>query len=345
MSINPTHGQAAVTVVDITDPSRAGDTTELINLDAVQLQSAPFRARRIIVHIKDASVIFHSTKHRVRTRTSICDGKIAYVLFGLHAEGTINGILIRPGLMLAIAPNLEVNFVVKAEWETTTFLLPSDFVRAQFAARQRDQEFSMPDGIEMLEVNVSSAQRLFDWGKQMAEIAAEQALVFNEHQEDLWAIQCDLVENLLATLGTAKGFRPSSEDRTRQRHSVVVKLAEDFAVSQNGTNIYVSDLCQAAKVSERTLEYAFKEVLGLTPVAFLSSLRLHRVRQELLSATPGSTTVSHEALRWGFWHFGDFSHAYNNCFGELPSDTLLRTGDPAIRRLKATGVKKSGSGR
>jgi AraC family ethanolamine operon transcriptional activator len=329
MSINPTHGQAAVTVVDITDPTSAGDTTKLINLDAVQLQSAPFRARRIIVHTKDASVIFHSTNHRVRTRTSVSEGKIAYSLFGPHAEGTINGIPVRPGLMLAVAPNVEVNFVVKAAWENTTFLLPPDFVRAQFAARQCDQEFFMPDGIEMLEVNVSSAQRLFDWAKKMVEIAAEHASVFNEHKGDLWAIQCDLVENLLATLGTAKGFRPSSGDRTGQRHSLVVKIAEDYAVSQNGSNLYVSDLCQVAKVSERTLEYAFKEVLGLTPVAFLTSLRLHRVRKALVSATPGSTTVAREALRWGFWHFGEFSHAYNNCFGELPSDTLLRTGDLA----------------
>lgn len=326
MSINTTHRQAAVTVVDIADPASAGDTTDLINLDAVQLQSAPFRARRIIVQTKDASVIFHSTNHRVRTRTSVSDGKIAYSLFGPHAEGTINGIPVRPGLMLAVAPNVEVNFVVKAAWENATFLLPPDFVRAQFAARQCAQEFSLPDGMEMLEVNVSSAQRLFDWAKQMVEIAAEHASVFNEHEGDLWAIQCDLVENLLATLGTAKCFKPSCSDRTRQRRSVVVKLAEDFAVSQNGNNIYVSDLCQVAKVSERTLEYAFKEVLGLTPVAFLTNLRLHRVRKELLSAPPGSTTIAHEALRWGFWHFGDFSHAYNECFGELPSATLMRSG-------------------
>jgi len=329
MSINPANGQAAVTVIDISDPTCAGDTTELINLDAVQLQSAPFRARRIIVRTKDASVIFHSTNHRVRTRTSICEGKIAYVLFGPHAEGTINGIPVRPGLMLAVAPNVEVNFVVNAAWETTTFLLPPDFVRAQFAARQRDQEFSPPHGIEMLEVNGSSAQRLFDWGKQLVEIAAEQASTFNEHQDVLSAIQCDLVENLLATLGTAKCFGASGGDRTRHRQSLVVKVAEDYAQSQNGTNLYVSDLCQVTKVSERTLEYAFKEIMGLTPVAFLTRLRLHRVRQELLSATPGSTTVAHEALRWGFWHFGEFSHAYNNCFGELPSDTLLRTGDLA----------------
>ncbi len=96
-------------------------------------------------------------------------------------------------------------------------------------------------------------------------------------------------------------------------------------LSQVDAHLYVSDLCKAAGVSERTLEYAFKDVMGLTPVAYLIRLRLHRVRQGLLAATQGTTTVSIEALRWGFWHFGEFARAYKDCFGERPSDTLRRT--------------------
>jgi AraC family ethanolamine operon transcriptional activator len=84
-------------------------------------------------------------------------------------------------------------------------------------------------------------------------------------------------------------------------------------------------------VSERALEYAFKEVMGLTPVAYLNRLRLHRVRQALLAATHGSTTVSAVALDWGFWHFGEFSRAYKDCFDELPSDTLRRKPSAAER--------------
>jgi transcriptional regulator GlxA family with amidase domain len=78
-------------------------------------------------------------------------------------------------------------------------------------------------------------------------------------------------------------------------------------------------------VSERTLEVAFNEVMGLTPVSYLTRLRLHRVRRALLAATQASSTVSAEAMKWGFWHFGEFSRAYRTCFGELPSDTLQRS--------------------
>jgi len=129
---------------------------------------------------------------------------------------------------------------------------------------------------------------------------------------------------LLATLRAASAFAPDRGDRTRQAHGLVVKVAEDYALSHTDDPVYVSDLCRVAAVSERTLEYAFKEEMGLAPITYLIRLRLHRVRQALLAATHGSTTVSAEALNWGFWHFGEFSRAYKECFGELPSDTLRR---------------------
>jgi AraC-like DNA-binding protein len=37
-----------------------------------------------------------------------------------------------------------------------------------------------------------------------------------------------------------------------------------------------------------------------------------------------TTTAAAAAVEWGFWHFGEFSRAYKECFGELPSETLRR---------------------
>ena len=113
-------------------------------------------------------------------------------------------------------------------------------------------------------------------------------------------------------------------DRTRRAYSEIIKAAEAHALAHVEERLYVTDMCKAAFVSERTLQYAFREILGMTPMAYLMRLRLHRVRQALRAATYGSTTVSAEALKWGFWHFGEFSHAYKACFGDLPSETLKR---------------------
>ena len=86
----------------------------------------------------------------------------------------------------------------------------------------------------------------------------------------------------------------------------------------------MTDLCKATGVSERSLEYAFRAVMGLSPTAYLTKIRLHKVHRALLSASPACTTVTTEALNWGFWHFGEFSKAYKACFDELPSETLRR---------------------
>ena len=319
-----TIAQPAVTVEDIDDPATVNAGIELLDQEAVKLQSQPLRARRVIVRLGAAMVVFHASNLRLRTRTSVHAGLLAYVAFGPHARGSVNGLPVRPGMLLTAAPESEARFVVDAGWENLAFLLPPEDIRAHLAIRQRDREFRMPQGVETLQVSEARARQLFDWGKRLVDTAVLDPALFNESEAERSAAQVELFEMLLATLDVANDFEPSRSDRTRQAQSLIVKAAEDYVLSQTGATLYVTDLCKAAGVSERTLEYAFKAVTGLTPVAYLIRLRLHRVRQSLLAAPPGSSTVSAEALKWGFWHFGEFSRAYRDCFGELPSDTLLR---------------------
>ena len=314
----------AVTVVEITDPTAVNAGIELLKQDAVQLQSMPLRARRVVVRLDAATVVFHSTNLRMRTRTSVTKDLIAYVTFGPHAHGTVNGLPVRPGLMLSAAAEAEAVFVADAGYESIALLLPPQIIREHLAARQRGDEFRLPQGVEPLQADPEKVRRLFDWGKRLVDTAGRQPALFNGRSGERIAAYVELLEALLATLGGADDYAPTRDDRTRQAHSLIVKKAEDYVLTRAGDHVSVSDLCRVAAVSERALQNAFKEVLGLTPMAYLIRLRLHRVREALLEATQGTTTVSVEALKWGFWHFGEFSHAYKDCFGELPSDTLRK---------------------
>jgi AraC family ethanolamine operon transcriptional activator len=210
-------------------------------------------------------------------------------------------------------------------------LLPPADIRAHLRDRRREEDFHLPRGAEALQADAAMVRRLFDWGKRLVDMAARQPAVFNEREDERAAAQVEMVETLLGTLGAARPLEPARTDHVHQSQILVVKAAEDHALAHADARLYVTDLCRAAAVSERTLEYAFKEVMGLTPVTYLIRLRLHRVRQALLAATHGSTTVSAVALDWGFWHFGEFSRAYKECFGELPSDTLRRKRPAAGR--------------
>jgi len=89
-------------------------------------------------------------------------------------------------------------------------------------------------------------------------------------------------------------------------------------------NVLVLDLCREARVSLRTLEYAFLDHYGIGPKTYLVTRRLHGARRALCKSDPrvGITDVANS---WGFWHMGQFAVDYRRQFGELPSETLRRS--------------------
>ncbi|WP_417520550.1 helix-turn-helix domain-containing protein [Marinobacter sp.] len=127
------------------------------------------------------------------------------------------------------------------------------------------------------------------------------------------------------------GSRPFRSGWRTQR---LVSTAREFmdACLQVGRVPSVADLCVVTGVSERTLQYAFRSAMQLTPVAYLRTLRLNRVRVDLLRAIPSQTTVTRSAMQWGFVHLGEFARDYQRLFGERPSHTLARRGTGAASR-------------
>lgn len=100
--------------------------------------------------------------------------------------------------------------------------------------------------------------------------------------------------------------------------------AMEYIHSFANEELNVRKLIKLTGVSERTLQYIFKERLNLSPKKYISLYRLNRVHKELLT-TPGSgKTITRLAGKWGFWHMGQFAKDYQKLFGELPSTHLKR---------------------
>jgi AraC-like DNA-binding protein len=327
MGFSTISAQPEVKVLDISDMTAANAGMDLIEQDGMPLQTTALRARRVIVRLKSATVVYHSTNLRVRTRSRVHSGLLAYVTFGPSSTGTVEGLQVRPGMMVVAEPEPEAGFIVDPGYESVALLVPPEDVREHLHARQREGEFRWPRGVEVLRADPLAARAFFRSGKRLAVAASRNPALFDEGRIERDAAQAKLLEALLRAMRSTDALEPVGKERTRQAYSQIVTIAEDHLLARGGERVQLSDLCRAADVSERTLECAFKEVTGLAPVAYLKRLRLHRVRAALLSAEPSSTQVSVEALKWGFWHFGEFSRAYKQCFGELPSDTLRREYD------------------
>lgn len=84
----------------------------------------------------------------------------------------------------------------------------------------------------------------------------------------------------------------------------------------------LQDISSHMGTSERTLQYAFKNVVGISPIKFAKLHRLQRARKLLEGASPNQESVKNVALKMGFNDFGHFSADYKKYFGELPSATL-----------------------
>ncbi len=247
-------GQPAVTVFDLTEPTAVNEGMELADQDAMQLQPMPLRARRVVVRLDAAIVVFHSTNRRLRTSTRLHAGLLAYVVFGPQSNGTVNGLPVRPGLMLAAEPETEARFVVEEGWETVSFLMAPADVQAHLEARGRGHQFRLPHGIETLQAEPDGARRLFDWSKRLTTTAARQPFIFNDRPRERAAAQVELLETLLPVLGVAEQLEPTRSDRTRRAHSDTVAIAEAHAMSHVDDPLSVTDLCRATGVSERTLD-------------------------------------------------------------------------------------------
>lgn len=84
----------------------------------------------------------------------------------------------------------------------------------------------------------------------------------------------------------------------------------------------LGEIAAIAGVSVRALTKSFDLHMGVSPMRYLTRLRLDRVHLELQQAEASS--VTEVALRWGFKHMGAFAAAYRERFGVNPATTLKR---------------------
>jgi transcriptional regulator GlxA family with amidase domain len=85
----------------------------------------------------------------------------------------------------------------------------------------------------------------------------------------------------------------------------------------------VADLALVVGTSARSLQAAFAENLGLSPMAYLRRVRLARAHEDLQAAVSGGgQSVADIAFRWGFGHVPRFAAAYRERYGVPPSQTL-----------------------
>ena len=129
----------------------------------------------------------------------------------------------------------------------------------------------------------------------------------------------DLLQTITEVLTLDEDRRSPEPAHARE---LAVRRSLDLIDAANREPVSVVDLCRAAGVSRRTLEYAFRERFELSPKAYMLVRRLDGVRAELRQNHDGQS-ITCIANDWGFNHLSRFAASYRRQFGELPSQTML----------------------
>jgi AraC-like DNA-binding protein len=137
-------------------------------------------------------------------------------------------------------------------------------------------------------------------------------------------LEREIPVRLVQLLATRPAKKPPLVEEFRVR---AARKARDYIDSNASEPPTIETVCRAAGVSWRSLNYAFRDIFGVTPKRYLEATRLDGVRKELHRRGP-SARISDVANAWGFWHMGQFAADYRRQFGELPSETLQRVGSP-----------------
>lgn len=105
----------------------------------------------------------------------------------------------------------------------------------------------------------------------------------------------------------------------------VVDKAVRFMEAHVTETLPMSRICEAVRVSPRTLRYSFEQIVGVSPMQYMFSLRLHAVRRVLLNGE-ANKSIHRVAEHYGFEHLSRFAQYYREAFGELPSETTAASG-------------------
>jgi AraC-like DNA-binding protein len=125
-----------------------------------------------------------------------------------------------------------------------------------------------------------------------------------------------LLDSVLLAAQSAEAESPALPRRRiaveRVRHFIHDHLAEPLTLA---------DLCRHAHLQARSLEYGFRDLVGLSPFKYIKMLRLGEVRRRLQASSASQLSVSEAALDCGFSHLSQFAADYKRMFLESPSAT------------------------
>lgn len=310
------------------DPEEASDLVGQVlgrNRLTVDAMTEKFQATMNAVRLRDVSLAYldlhvattldfaatgdHYSVHMPTNGSALC------VYNGVEIEAlTYRALVVNPGTQLRMqltfdAPQLLIRIEVNALERQLARMLGRTVDRPVVFAPSMDltsdPAVRWHGAIQLLSSEVMTARSLIQQGIGGGPI--EELIISSL----LWVQDSNFFDDL------TNASKPTSRRTVR---GAIAYIEENLAWP-----LGLTDIAKHTHVSVRSIQQAFRDDLGTTPMNYIRDRRLERARADLSDALPtDGITVTDVAERWGFGHLGNFSVLYRKRFGESPSETLRR---------------------
>jgi len=233
---------------------------------------------------------------------------------------------------LAIFPyGGELDGLNQPGWTAFTFSFRPEIINAEVQRLGQRSLRSLTKGAEVIRLSSETLIALRKTFQSLSSDGLNGSGVLNDRERRI--LEKEVPRRMLSELSSPRPARRPPRLRLRDR---AVRRAHEIIHELPDEPLTVSQISRIAGVSERTLDYAFREKFQTSPKAYLKTVRLNGVRRQLRGADPDLSTVIEIAGQWGFWHMGQLAADYRHHFGELPSTTLRRPALPEASRATGT---------
>jgi AraC family ethanolamine operon transcriptional activator len=123
-------------------------------------------------------------------------------------------------------------------------------------------------------------------------------------------------------VGEIPNGEPHRDGRPRISRIEIIRRCKELLDEQEGKPVSVSEMTKIARVSERTLETAFKEYFDEGPRRYMQLRHLKQIHCALRASHIDEKTVTEILTDHEEYEFGRFAGHYHRLYGELPSQTL-----------------------
>lgn len=289
------------------DPSGFGEHAALgacLNWDIAQLATGQLDVERSIAPIDDAWIgsvtVDRAALHQVRT-----SGVWGAVLLPAPESGAVyfEGRRLVAGDVVLLPPDSNLELLTHAVGRI--YLIAFRGLAGSRVRLRRPRWYTRPDG---------HAESGF-----AEDVRALLARSASADSHSAAALQARCLAWLRAAMMDAECSVNTVPALPRRR--MAVERVRRFIHEHLAESMTLAELCSHAHLQARSLEYGFRDLVGLSPFKYIKMLRLGEVRRRLQTSNPAERSVSEVALDCGFCHLSQFAADYKRVFLESPSAT------------------------